>query len=244
MEKLNKKVMRAQIVDSVDQGLRSFMINVYNYMMIGLLITGLMAFLGATTPALQQILFNVNPAGYLAPSGVTWLLFFVQLGMVFFLSFRIHTLQPTTAQLIFWSYAALMGLTLSSIFLVYTGASLFRVFLITAASFGALSLYGYTTKRDLTGMGSFLLMALFGLILSSVVNMFMKSTAFEFVISVVGVLLFAGLTAYDTQRLKAIYFEGDDSDIASKKAVMGALALYLDFVNMFLYLLRFLGNRK
>jgi uncharacterized protein len=243
MDRLNKKIMRAQIIDSVDQGLRSFMINVYNYMLVGLGITGLMAYLGASTPALQQILFNVTPMG-LAPSGVTWLLFAAQLGMVFFLSFRIHTLKPATAQMLFWSYAALMGLSLSSIFLVYTGTSLFRVFLITAASFGALSLYGYTTKRDLMGMASFFFMALIGLVLASLVNMFMKSTAFEFAISVIGVLLFAGLTAYDTQRLKAIYFEGDSSDTAAKKAIMGALALYLDFVNMFMFLLRLLGDRR
>lgn len=243
MDRFNRKVMRAQVIDSVDQGLRSFMINVYNYMLVGLGLTGLMAYLGASTPALQEILFTMTPNG-LAPSGFTWLLFFAQLGMVFFLSFRIHVLKPATAQMIFWGYAALMGLSLSSIFLVYTGTSLFRVFMITAASFGALSLYGYTTKRDLMGMGSFFMMALFGLIISSLVNMWLKSTAFEFAISVIGVFLFAGLTAYDTQRLKAIYFEGDDSDIASKKAIMGALALYLDFVNMFLMLLRLLGDRK
>jgi len=243
MDRLNKKIMRAQIIDSVDQGLRSFMISVYNYMLIGLGITGLLAYLGATTPALQQILFTVTPAG-LAPSGVTWLLFFAQIGMVFFLSFRIQSLQPSTAQLLFWTYAALMGLSLSSIFLVYTGASLFRVFLITSGAFGALSLYGYTTNRDLSGMASFFFMALIGLVLASLVNIFLKSSAFEFAISVIGVLLFAGLTAYDTQQLKAIYYEGDSSDTAAKKAIMGALKLYLDFVNLFLYLLRFLGDRR
>lgn len=243
MDRLNKKVMRAQIIDSVDQGLRSFMIRVYNYMAIGLVITGLMAFLGATTPALQGILFNQTPNG-VAPSGFIWVLFFAQLGMVFYLSARIHTLKPSTAQLVFWTYAALMGLTLSTVFMIYTGESLFRVFLITAASFGALSLYGYTTNRDLTGMGSFLFMALFGLIISSVVNMFMKSSGFDFAISFFGVLIFAGLTAYDTQRLKSIYYEGDSADTAGQKAIMGALALYLDFVNLFLYLLRFLGNRR
>ena len=243
MNKLNKKVMRAQIIDSVDQGLRSFMINVYNYMLLGLGITGLMAYLGATTPALQQVLYNVTERG-LHPSGFLYVLFFAQFGMVMFLSARIHALKASTAQLVFWSYAALVGLTLSSIFMMYTGTSLFRVFLITAASFGALSLYGYTTKKDLSAMGSFLFMALIGLIISSLVNMFMKSSAFDFLISLVGVLIFAGLTAYDTQKLKSMYLEGDDSEFASKKAVMGALALYLDFLNMFLFLLRFLGNRR
>jgi hypothetical protein len=166
------------------------------------------------------------------------------LALVFFLSFRIDRMQTSTAQITFWSFAALIGMSLSSIFLVYTSASIVQTFFITATAFGALSLYGYTTKRDLTGMGSFLLMGLVGLILAMIVNIFLGSGALQFAISVIGVLIFAGLTAYDTQKIKEMYYVGDGAAVAEKKAIMGALALYLDFINMFQFLLMFLGNRE
>jgi FtsH-binding integral membrane protein len=163
---------------------------------------------------------------------------------VFFMSFRIDKLQPSTALMLFLGYAALLGLMLSSVFLVYTGSSITRTFFISAASFGALSLYGYTTQRDLSPIGSFLIMGVIGLVLAMLVNMFLKSTGLDFVISAVGVLIFAGLTAWDTQRIKEMYSVQDDGTVAGRKAVMGALALYLDFINLFLFLLRFLGDRR
>jgi FtsH-binding integral membrane protein len=166
------------------------------------------------------------------------------LAAVFFLSFRVHRMSVSAAQTTFWVYAALVGISLSSIFLVYTSASIVQTFFITAASFGALSLWGYTTKRDLSGMGSFLFMGLIGLILAMVVNIFLASSALQFAISAIGVLIFAGLTAYDTQQIKEMYYEGDGALVAGRKAIMGALRLYLDFINMFLFLLQFLGNRE
>ncbi len=163
---------------------------------------------------------------------------------MFFLSFRINRLQAGTALALFMLYAALLGLMLSSVFLAYTGASITRTFFISAASFGALSLYGYTTQRDLSPVGSFLVMGLFGLILAMVVNMFLKSTGLDFAISAIGVLVFAGLTAWDTQKIKEMYSVQDDGTVAGRKAVMGALTLYLDFINLFLFLLRFMGDRR
>lgn len=166
------------------------------------------------------------------------------LGFVFFLSFRIQKMSLTAAQATFWLFAGVMGLSLSSIFLVYTGESITTTFFVTAAAFGSLSLYGYTTKRDLTGMGSFLFMGLIGIIIAMVVNIFLASSALQFAISVIGVLVFAGLTAYDTQRIKGMYYEGDSVAASGKKAVMGALSLYLDFINMFMFLLQFLGSQR
>lgn len=228
----------------MDHGLRAYMIKVFGYMFFGLALTGAVSYGALYVPALQQLLFSADTMGRVVPSGFTWLLFFVQLGTVLYLSLRINHIRATTAQLVFWSYAALMGLTLSSIFLVYTGASLMRVFFITSSVFGAMSLYGYVTKKDLSGFGSFLFMGLLGIVLASVVNIFLKSSGMDFVISVLGVLIFTGLTAYDTQRIKELYYEHDSGEVQSKKAVMGALALYLDFINMFLFLLRLLGDRR
>ena len=218
---------------SVDEGLRIYMNKVYGYMSGGLLITAIAAYFGASSGIYQAI----------AATPLVYVLMFAPLGMVLFLSARLHKMSSSSAQTMFWGYAGLMGLSLSYILLVYTGVSVVRTFLITAASFGALSLYGYTTKRDLSGMGSFLFMGLIALILASVVNMFMQSSAMHFVISVIGVLIFAGLTAYDTQDIKRMYYAGDTREVAEKKAIMGALRLYLDFINMFLFLLQFLGNR-
>ncbi|KAB0540682.1 Bax inhibitor-1/YccA family protein [Pseudochrobactrum algeriensis] len=224
---------------AVDQGLRSYMLGVYNMMAIGLAVTGLAAlgtsYLAMNNPAFAQLMYG---------SPLKWVVMLAPLAAVFFLSFRIERMSVATAQLTFWVYAGLVGLSLSSIFLVFTGESIVRTFFITAASFGALSLYGYTTKRDLSAMGSFLMMGLFGLIIASVVNIFLGSSALQFAVSVLGVLIFAGLTAYDTQQIKEMYYEGDASDAMGRKIVMGALRLYLDFINMFMFLLNFLGNRE
>jgi FtsH-binding integral membrane protein len=177
-------------------------------------------------------------------SPLKWVVMFAPLGLVFLLSFGIERMRPATAQLMFWIYAALVGVSLASIFMVFTHTSVVRVFFITAASFGALSLYGYTTQRDLTGMGSFLLMGLFGIILASVINLFMASSALQFAISVIGVLVFAGLTAWDTQRLKTEYLYGAmDGETAERSAIIGALSLYLNFINLFTLLLQLLGQR-
>lgn len=224
---------------AIDEGLRAYMIRVYNLMALGLTITGVAAFATAqmamTNPAFAQVMFG---------SPLRWVVMLAPLGLVFFLSARIHKMSVSAAQTSFWIFAGVMGLSLASIFLVYTGESIVRTFFITAASFGALSLWGYTTKRDLSGMGSFLFMGLIGLIIAMVVNMFLGSSALQFAISVIGVLIFAGLTAYDTQQIKEMYYEGDSQLVAGRKAIMGALRLYLDFINLFMFLLQFLGNRE
>jgi FtsH-binding integral membrane protein len=241
----------------VDQGLRAYMLRIYNYMVIGLAITGFAALgiymLSVTSdPAtamqgarpLARGLF-LTPLGYaLFVSPLKWAVILAPLGLVFFLSFRIQNMRPATAQITFWIYAALVGVSLGSIFLIYTHTSVVRVFFITAASFGALSLWGYTTQRDLSGMGSFLIMGLFGIIIASLVNIFLASTMMQFIISVVGVLIFAGLTAYDTQRLKSEYISGAmEGEVMERSAIMGALTLYLDFLNLFTMLLSLLGSR-
>lgn len=232
----------AQSATMIDEGLRAYMLKVYNLMALGLAITGIAAFVTAQMAISDGQLTAFGQAIYLSP--LKWVVMFAPVALVFFMSFRIHSMSVAAAQTTFWVYAALMGLSLSSIFMVYTGASIVQTFFVTAASFGALSLYGYTTKRDLSAMGSFLIMGLFGLIIASLVNIFLASSALEFAISVIGVLLFAGLTAYDTQNIKESYYEADGADVASRKAIMGALQLYLDFINLFLFLLRFLGNRE
>jgi FtsH-binding integral membrane protein len=240
---------------TVDAGLRSYMLRIYNYMTIGLAITGLAALGiymlavadGSTADAIRIGKLYLTPIGYAIYVGpLKWLFMLAPLGMVFAISAGINKFKPATTQLLFWLFSALMGVSLSSIFLVYTHTSIVRVFFITAASFGALSLYGYTTKRDMTGMGSFLLMGLFGIIIASLVNIFVASSALQFVVSVVGVLVFAGLTAWDTQRLKNDYIYGYASqggDVAERAAISGALSLYLNFINLFTLLLQLLGQR-
>ena len=223
----------------IDAGLRAYMLRVYNLMALGLGITGLAAY---ATAMLATNMPSLGTALYGSP--LKWVVMLAPLGMVFFLSARIEKMSVSAAQTTFWVFAGLMGLSLSSIFLVYTGASITQTFFITAASFGALSLYGYTTKKDLSAMGSFLMMGLFGLIIAMVVNIFLQSPMMQFVISGLGVLIFAGLTAYDTQQIKSMYYEGDTDDSAGRKAIMGALRLYLDFINLFMFLLHFLGNRE
>ncbi len=233
---------------AVDAGLRAHMIRVYNYMASAVALTGVVAWFtynaAVVTDATGKItgLTSLGQAIYSGPAMIVMLL--GTLGLVFFISFRINKLQYTTALGLFMLYAGLLGVTLSSVFLAYTGASITRVFFISAASFGALSLYGYTTQRDLTGMGSFLIMGLFGLIIASIVNIFLKSSGLDFVISAIGVLVFAGLTAWDTQKIKEMYDTMDDDGTLGRKAVMGALSLYLDFINLFMMLLRLVGDRR
>ena len=219
----------------IDQGLRTYMLQVYNYMAGALAVTGLVAYFTASSPAMLQAIFGTP---------LQWVVLLAPLAVVFFFSFRINSMSLSTAQGVFWLYSALMGLSMASIFVIYTGESVARTFFVTAGTFGAMSLYGYTTRRDLSGIGSFLIMGLIGLIIASIVNIFMASTALQFAISVLGVIIFTGLTAYDTQRIKEVYFEGDAHDTAGKKAIMGALTLYLDFINLFMMMLRFLGDRK
>ena len=248
---------------TVDAGLRAYMLRIYNYMSIGLAITGLAA-LGvykfAVTSDMAEAVRSASGAairvaegqfltsfGYaMFASPLKWLFILAPLAMVFVISAGINRLRPATAQMLFWVFSALMGVSLSSIFLVYTHTSIVRVFFITAATFGALSLYGYTTKRDMTAIGSFLLMGLFGIIIASLVNIFLASSMLQFVVSVIGVLVFAGLTAYDTQRLKNDYIYGYASQggaVAERAAITGALSLYLNFINLFTLLLQLLGQR-
>jgi hypothetical protein len=228
----------------IDVGLRQYMLRVYNYMASGLALTGIIAYVTANTPALLQLLYAQGPGGVVQPTGLAWVVMLAPLGFILVLNFGIHRMKASTAQAVFWGFAAVMGLSLANIFLVFTGASIARVFFITAGTFAAMSLYGYTTKRDLAQFGSFLMMGLIGIIIASVVNIFMQSSALQFVISVVGVLVFVGLTAHDTQRIKAIYYEGDTAEVSTKKAVMGATSLYLDFLNLFLLLLQLFGSRR
>ncbi len=231
---------------TIDQGLRSYMLRVYNYMAAGLAITGVVAWV-AFQAAIQQTDTGIvlSPFGEaLFTSPLRWVVMLAPLGLVFYLSARISSMSLSAAQISFWAFAGLMGLSLSSIFLVYTGTSITQTFFVTAAAFGSLSLYGYTTKRDLSAMGSFMFMGLIGIVIASLVNIFLQSSALQFAVSVIGVVIFAGLTAWDTQRIKEVYFAGDGALVAGKKAVMGALALYLDFINMFMFLLQFMGNRR
>ena len=218
----------------VDEGLRSYMLRVYNYMGSGLALTGIVAYVVAHT-GLYQALFG---------SGIGFVVMFAPLGIVFFMGAKIRTMKPSTAQTLFWAFSILMGASLSYIFLTYTATSIVRVFFITAATFGAMSLYGYTTKRSLARWGSFLFMGLIGVIIAMVVNIFMQSEFMQYVISVVGVLVFTGLTAYDTQRIKQTYVETDGQAVMTKKAIMGALNLYLNFINLFIMLLHLFGGRE
>ena len=219
----------------IDEGLRAYMLKVYNYMGSALLLSGIVAYAVAHTPALMQVIFGTP---------LMWVVMLAPLGMVFFLSARIEKMSFTTAQTTFWIFAALMGASLASIFVIYTQTSIVRVFMITAVTFGAMSLWGYTTKRDLSGMGSFLMMGLIGIVVASLVNLFIQSSMMHWVISVIGVLVFTGLTAYDTQKIKEMYLVSDGQVVMGKKAIMGALKLYLDFINLFIMLLHLFGNRE
>jgi len=236
---------------AIDAGLRAHMIRVYNYMASAVALTGVIAWLTYQAAGGDAIVTSggriagLTAFGQLVFNPVTTIVLLLgTLGLVFFVSFRIHRLQFGTALALFMVYSALLGVTLSSIFITYTGASITRVFFISAASFGALSLYGYTTQRDLSAIGSFLIMGLIGLIIASLVNIFLASSALDFAISCVGVLVFAGLTAWDTQKIKEMFDPMDDGTVSGRKAVMGALSLYLDFINLFLMLLRLFGDRR
>jgi FtsH-binding integral membrane protein len=221
----------------IDVGLRNYMLRIYNYMASALALTGIVAYV-ASAGGRDSFIAHI----YNTP--LMWLVILAPLGLVMLMSFGINRLSATAAQGLFWLYAGLMGLSMSTIFLVYTGTSIARVFFITAGTFAAMSLYGYTTRRDLSQLGSFLFMGLIGVVLASLVNIFLASPGLQFAISIIGVLVFVGLTAYDTQSIKEMYFEGDGQEIASKKAVMGALRLYLDFVNLFMLLIQFMGVRR
>lgn len=219
-----------------DQGLRQHMLRVYNYMAVALLLSGITAWFTASSEALVSAIFG---------SPLAYVVMLAPLGMVLFLSFRINKMSYSAAQITFWIYSVVMGVSLSSIFLMYTTASIAKVFFITGSVFGAMSLYGYTTKKDLSGMGSILFMGLIGIILASIVNIFLASPALEFAVSIVGVLIFVGLTAYDTQKIKNIYYQvAGQGEVVGKAAIMGALSLYLDFINLLLMLLRFFGDRR
>ncbi|MEA3002501.1 MAG: uncharacterized protein QOH81_1289 [Sphingomonadales bacterium] len=225
---------------AVDAGLRSYMLSVYNYMASGVLLTGIVALLFARSNAVLS-LFNPATGGM---SGLGWIVMLSPLAIVMVMSFGINRISTGTAQALYWAYATLMGLSLSTIFLVYTGGSIAITFFATAAAFLSLSLWGYTTKKDLSGFGTFLLMGLVGLVIAMLINAFFPSGPMTLAISAIGVLLFAGLTAYDTQQIKSMYFAVRGSDFAGKSAIMGALKLYLDFINLFLFLLRFMGDRR
>ncbi len=231
-----------------DAGLRAHMIRVYNYMASAVALTGVVAYLTFQMAVVTNdagAITSLTPLGQFMFGGMfMWVLMLAPLALVFFLSFRIQTLDAGTARLLFFVYAALLGVSLATIFMAYTATSISRVFFISAAAFGALSLYGYTTQRDLSGMGSFMIMGLFGIIIASLINLFLKSSGLEWAISMIGVVVFAGLTAWDTQKIKEMYDGNDDSQSAGRKAVMGALSLYLDFINLFLMLLRLAGDRR
>jgi uncharacterized protein len=236
----------------IDQGLRSYMLGVYNYMTLGLGITGLVAvganMLAVATPATAVAKMGSIPltnfGALLYGSPLKWVVMLAPLAFVLFFSFRIDRMSAASARNMFFAFAAVMGLSLSAVLLVFTGVSVARAFFITAAAFGGLSLYGYMTRRDLSAMGSFLVMGLIGLIIASLVNVFVQSTAFQFGLSMLSVLIFAGLTAWDTQSIKEMYYASDSHEVATKKSVNGALMLYLDFINIFQSLLSLTGTRN
>ena len=242
------KAATQETVAVMDEGLRAYMLKVYNYMATGILLTGIVALItfkmSVVTNDAGSIVGLTQIGNAIYMSGLKWIVMLAPLGIVFYMSFGINKMTAAKAQTTFWIFAALMGLSLSSILLVYTGMSVTRVFFICSATFGAMSIYGYTTKRDLTKLGSFLMMGLIGIIIASIVNIFMKSSMMYFVISILGVLIFVGLTAYDTQKIKNMYSVSDTGELMGKKAVMGALTLYLDFINLFIMLLRLFGQRR
>ena len=226
-----------------DAGLRNYMLRVYNYMGSGLFLSGIVAMLVANTGA-RDLFFQSAGGGIVGYTGLGMIAVFAPIGLILAMSFGARKMSVGTLQILYWAFVALMGVGLSVALLAYTGESVARVFFITAISFGGLSLYGYTTKRDLSAFGTFFMMGLIGLIIAGVVNIFLQSAMLHFIYSAVGVLLFAGLTAYDTQSIKNTYFEVQGSSAEDKSAVMGAVRLYLDFVNLFMFLLQFLGARR
>ncbi|MDX2073961.1 MAG: Bax inhibitor-1/YccA family protein [Alphaproteobacteria bacterium] len=239
--------MQAQTrATEMDAGLRAYMLRIYNYMASALALTGIVALFAANSEPVLRLLYTTNEMGQMTGmSGLGWLVAFAPLIMILTMSFGVNRMSLVALQATFWGFASVMGLSLSSVFLMYTGESIARVFFITAGTFGGMSLYGYTTKRDLSGFGSFLIMGLIGLILASIVNIFLQSSALNFALSVIGVFIFIGLTAYDTQKLKTMYYQlAGTGEMMAKASIMGALNLYMDFINMFLYMLRFFGDRR
>ncbi len=239
----HRVVSRPGTAVDIDEGLRKHMLRVYNYMMLGLGLTGAVAFAVVSVPAVRDLFYVMQGNVLVGVKPLAYVAMIAPLAFVLIISFGINRMKASTAQLLFWAFAAAMGASLSSLLLVYTGVSVARTFFVTAAAFGALSLYGYTTKRDLTAIGKFLFMGMIGLFIAMIVNLFMQAPALQFAISAIGVLIFAGLTAYDTQKIKEMYLAVDSSEIAGKKAIMGALTLYLDFILMFQFLLFFMGGR-
>jgi FtsH-binding integral membrane protein len=221
---------------AVDAGLRAYMLSVYNYMASGVLLTGVVALLFARSGYAETIMFG--------PGLLKYVIIFSPLAFVMAMNFGLNRMQTSTLQMLFWTFATVMGLSMSTIFFVYTGTSIASTFFATAAAFGGLSLYGYTTKRSLSGLGTFLIMGVVGLLVAMLINLFLHSSTMALVISVAGVLIFAGLTAYDTQKIKSMYEYVGGTELAGKSVIMGALNLYLDFVNMFQFLLSFMGNRN
>ncbi|PPR53036.1 MAG: Inner membrane protein YbhL [Alphaproteobacteria bacterium MarineAlpha5_Bin1] len=244
---LNKVREATKSTVVMDEGLRAYMLKVYNFMASGILLTGIVAYISFNMAVVTDgsVIVSFTEFGNaLFFSGLKWIVMLAPLGVVFYMSFGIKKMSSAKAQTVFWIFAALMGLSLSWILLIYTQTSIARVFFITSATFGAMSIYGYTTRRDLTKLGSFLFMGLIGIIIASLVNIFLKSSMMYFVISILGVLIFVGLTAYDTQKIKNMYAASDSGELMGKKAVMGALTLYLDFINLFIMLLRLFGQRR
>ena len=228
----------------VDQGLRQYMMRVYNYMAGGLCITALASYIIMNTPALLKLFFTISANGVVGLSGLGWLAILAPFIMVFAFGWVLNRGSLAQVQGVYWGYAALMGVALTPVLLAYTGASVTRIFLVTAATFGGMSIYGYTTRKDLTSMGSFMIMGLWGIIIAMLVNIFLKSSGLDFALSILSVIVFTGLTAYDTQKIREIYAESDTGDMSSRKAISGALALYMDFINLFLALLRLFGDRR
>ena len=236
INRTNSFASSASRTTTYDVALRDYMVKVYNFMSVALGISGLVAFLVSSSPELMQVIFGTPLA---------WVVMLAPLGFVWYFGAKIHSISVDTAKTYLWIFAGLMGLSMASIFVIYTSTSVVRVFFISASVFGAMSLYGYTTKKDLTAFGSFLIMGLFGLIIASLVNLFLQSSALQFGLSLIGVFLFIGLTAYDTQRIKQNYYQfAGNKEMVAKAAVMGALSLYMDFINLFMMLLRFFGDRR
>jgi FtsH-binding integral membrane protein len=240
------KSYSAQYNKGFDEGLRQYMLKVYQYMALALVFTGVFAYASLNFAPLMQMIYNVGPNGEIfGVSGFGTLIMFAPLAISLFFFMKMASMTVQTAQVMLWLYAAVMGMSLSTLGLIYTGQSITKTFFVCASVFGGMSIYGYSTKRDLTSIGSFLVMGVIGIVIAALVNMFLQSAALDFSISLIGIVVFMGLTAWDTQKLKAIYqYSGIDSETREKIAVVGALTLYLDFINLFVYLLRFLGDKK
>ncbi len=234
----------AGVEASYDEGLRSYMLSIYNYMASGVLLTGVVALLVSSTPSLLALFFAENATGRFGPTLLGWVAMLSPLALVLVMNFGINRLSEGALKACFWGFAGLMGVSMSSIFLLYTGGSIAQTFFVTAAAYGGLSLYGYTTKRDLSAMGKFLIMGVIGLLVAMLANFFFQSGPLQLGINIIGVLIFAGLTAYDTQRLKSLYYQVEGTEFMGKSAVLGALTLYLNFINMFQFLLSIMGTRR